>query len=384
MHRTRPPWSRTNTLTNSRNSALYGMVDNLDVNIGRILDKLKEWKIEEDTLVIFMTDNGPNSFRYNSGMRGRKAHYDDGGVRVPFLMRWPGTLKTGGLVERRLAHIDVLPTLAELCGLEGTDSMEMDGLSFAPLLTEPFADWPDRMLYTFPFGDLENFGNVGAVRTDQWIAVRRRGGWFLYDLLKDPRQSPDLAEQHPWVLDSLVKQYETTYSEIASRVDFNQAPIPFGYDEAPSIILEAHDAILINRDQGGIDYNFPAGYAHHWITDWTNLAAYPEWPLQCVQAGEYEVDLQYCMKSGNEGAEYLIVIEDQVLETTIDKAYEPESYSQPFRLPGEASKYESKPWRFHNAGKVTLPEGTFMARIRLLKFPGEQGAEIKGLRIRKM
>jgi len=367
-----------------RDSAIYGMVDNLDENIGRIMQQLEDWNLAEDTLVIFMTDNGPVPDRYNAGMKGRKGHYDEGGVRVPFFMRWPGKLKAGAVVDQRLAHIDVLPTLADFLGLSGTESLDMDGISFRKLLIDAHPDWPDRILYTFPFGNLGNFGNVGAARTERWLSVRRRGQWFLYDLLEDPRQTTDLALKYPWVLDTLTSNYESQYSEIASRVDFDQAPIPFGYDKAPTVTIEAHDAILVNRDQGGIDYNFPAGYAHHWITRWTNPATYPEWPLDCKQTGEYNISLQYCLNAGDEGVELLVVIGDQELRTRIDEVFEPESIPQPFRLKGEASKYESKPWKLHQVGKMTLPQGVYKARVRLMKVSGKQAIELKGVRISKL
>ena len=86
-------------------------------------------ELVEDTIVIFMTDNGPNTWRYNAGLRGKKGHLYEGGIRVPCFIRWPGKLETLK-IDKPLAHIDILPTLAEWCGLEGVDKLSLDGRSF--------------------------------------------------------------------------------------------------------------------------------------------------------------------------------------------------------------------------------------------------------------
>ncbi|MBL8296283.1 MAG: arylsulfatase, partial [Bryobacterales bacterium] len=124
----------------------YGMVANLDENVGRMLAFLKKQGLERDTLVIFMTDNGPQRPRFNAGMRGQKGTVYQGGIRVPSFWRWPGRLKPEK-VTRIAAHIDVLPTVLELAGVKA-DGPRMDGRSLAPLLKGEEVDWADRTLFT--------------------------------------------------------------------------------------------------------------------------------------------------------------------------------------------------------------------------------------------
>lgn len=364
-----------------REAALHGMVANLDDNIGRLLVALREWGIEEETLILFMTDNGPNSRRYNAGMKGRKAHYDEGGVRVPAFLRWPGSLESGTRVERRLAHIDILPTLADLLGLDGTADLELDGRSFRALLEDPHAPWPDRVLMTFPFGQGEVLRQRGAARTERWAAVMRDGQWKLYDLLADPRQTTDVKDHYPWVMETLEARYWERFEDVTAGQDFGPTPIPVGHPEAPEIIMEGHDATLVNQDEGGIGYNFWAGFAHHWINGWTNPRAYPEWLGTCVSAGEYEIALQYAMAEENAGVRLEVAIAGEVLPVRIDTPFDPEPVEQPWIVPDEADKYASKDWRFQPVGTVILPEGPFTVRVRLIEYPGEASIELKGVRL---
>jgi arylsulfatase A-like enzyme len=116
----------------------YGMISNIDENVGRLMSKLKELGIEDNTILIFMTDNGSSGGHlvYNAGMRGSKGSEYDGGHRVPFFMRWPGGgIKAGINIDQITAHIDILPTMIEFCGLQAPEDVKFDGTSLMPLLT---------------------------------------------------------------------------------------------------------------------------------------------------------------------------------------------------------------------------------------------------------
>ena len=104
-----------------KTAAVYGMVENVDDNLDRLLHKLDELKLTDNTIVLFLTDNGPNGKRYNGGMKGTKGSVDEGGVRVPLFIRWPGQINPGITVKPIAAHIDLLPTIVELCGVSMPD-----------------------------------------------------------------------------------------------------------------------------------------------------------------------------------------------------------------------------------------------------------------------
>ncbi|MCA9268594.1 MAG: arylsulfatase, partial [Planctomycetales bacterium] len=127
------------------------MCENIDWNVGRLLARLDELKLADDTIVLYFCDNGPNGVRFNGGMKGRKGSTDEGGVRSPLVARWPAKIKPGTKVPQISAAIDLLPTLADLCGLPLISDKPLDGVSLKPLLVEPTGDaarrWPDRMIF---------------------------------------------------------------------------------------------------------------------------------------------------------------------------------------------------------------------------------------------
>lgn len=365
-------------------AAIYGMVENLDQNVGRLLDHLDSEGLAENTIVIFLTDNGPNFQRYNSGLKGRKAQFDEGGVRVPFFLRWPERYPNPGEIDEPLAHIDLLPTLVDWCGLGGASALELDGRSFVSLFDDPRAIWPDRLLYFFPFGKAEAFRWSGSVRTQRWLAVRSKKDWELFDLIVDQGQTRDLAETYPWVLEMLSSRYETLLAELEPA--HMPTPIPLGYAEAPIVEIGAHDAILHESgNKGGIAYNFPAGYANHWITNWTETEAYPEWTLDVVEEGRYAATLLYGLREGSGEVAGKLSVSDsrEYYSFRIDRVFDEPAYEQPFILSGEASKYASKPWGEASLGDVELSKGEARLSLRLDSIPLERGFELKALRLEK-
>ena len=204
----------------------YGMIHNIDENIGKVLAKLKEWGIEKDTLVIFMNDNGTAAGEtvFNAGMRGKKGSPWLGGTRASSFWRWPGTL-TPGETKALTAHIDFFPTLAELAGAELTAEVkaQIEGRSLVPLLKDPAADWADRQLFThvgrWPrFADPnESKFQSAAVRNTRWAMVSEHGGstpqWQLFDLVADYGQQTDVAAQHPEVVGELAASFDQWWAE---------------------------------------------------------------------------------------------------------------------------------------------------------------------------
>ncbi|NQU23922.1 MAG: arylsulfatase [Candidatus Nealsonbacteria bacterium] len=192
-------------------AAYYGMIKNIDDNVGRLLAKLAQWKIDRDTLLVFITDNGSAAgWSFNAGMKGKKGSVDEGGTRVPCFFRWPGVLEPGTDVDRIAAHLDMLPTFAEIVGGEPEEKEKLHGRSLVPLLRDPDAEWQDRHLFSHRgrWGKGQAAGakyGPFAVRSQQWRMVGREQ---LYDMENDPGQKTNVIGKNADVAAAMLAAYD--------------------------------------------------------------------------------------------------------------------------------------------------------------------------------
>ncbi|MCX8035970.1 MAG: arylsulfatase [Candidatus Sumerlaeia bacterium] len=207
----------------------YGMITNIDTNVGKVLDKIKEWGIEGNTLVIFMTDNGHSiGSLYNAGMRGNKGTPYQGGTRVPSFWRWLGVLKAGVDIDQLTAHIDIFPTFAELAGGKIPDGLQLDGRSLVPLLKDSAAPWPER--YVFVHVGRWAKGQAAqskyarcAVRTLRFRLVNNAE---LYDIKSDPGETTNVIEKYPEVVAGMRAAYDRWWEEILPCLENEDAVGP--------------------------------------------------------------------------------------------------------------------------------------------------------------
>jgi hypothetical protein len=217
---------------------IYGMVANLDHNTGRLLTSLRTLGLEKDTILVFLTDNGPQQRRFNAGMRGLKGSVYQGGIRVPCFLRWPGRVRPGSRVDRIAAHVDLLPTLLEACEAPLPAGRQIDGRSLLPLATGTRTDWPDRKLFLqWHRGDAPEPHRNAAVRTQQWKLVN---GSELYDLNQDPAESKDLASSLPQVTAELRKAYEEWFADVG-RAGYAPPRIHIGAKQENPVLLTRQD-----------------------------------------------------------------------------------------------------------------------------------------------
>jgi arylsulfatase A-like enzyme len=216
-----------------------GMIANIDENMGRLMDRLKQLGIEDNTILIFMTDNGTSGGRFDAGMRGRKGSEYDGGHRVPCFVRWPAGGMAGGVdVTKLTAHIDLLPTLIELCSLTGPEGVQFDGADITPLLKGKAQSLPDRTVITdsqrveYPIK-----WRKSAVMTDRWRLIN---GEELYDMSVDPGQTTSVADKHPDVVAKLRNEYEAWWAGISTTFT-DYCEIIIGSDKENPCKLTSHD-----------------------------------------------------------------------------------------------------------------------------------------------
>jgi arylsulfatase A-like enzyme len=209
-----------------KSAAFFGMIANIDENMGVLMKKLDEWNLADNTLLIFMTDNGSAAGTYNYKMKGKKGSPNEGGSRVPLFLRLPGRIEPGVDVARLTRHVDLFPTLAAFAGAKLTEKVKLDGRSLLPLIQDPTCEWKDRHT-VFHCGRWNKKGASGrwgkgntdqdkakytkfAVRSEKWRLV----GNALYDIEKDPSETTDVAGQHPEVVKKMRVIYDAWWTEV--------------------------------------------------------------------------------------------------------------------------------------------------------------------------
>jgi arylsulfatase A-like enzyme len=210
-----------------RTQGRYGMLENIDDNFGVLMQKLDEWQLWDNTLVIFMTDNGQAFLNgkkdgkqadiYSAGFKTGKASPYEGGTHVPAFWRWKGVLGEGVDIPTLTAHIDLYQTFCQLTGAGiPAGIQQIDGRTMLPLLDNPKADWADRNLFVhrgrWEKGDNPNNSKFleCAVRTQRWRFVNNRE---LFDISNDPYEDHDVAAKHPEVIAKLRKAYDAWWDE---------------------------------------------------------------------------------------------------------------------------------------------------------------------------
>ena len=277
----------------------YGMIASIDENFGFLRRHLGRLGLEDNTILIFMTDNGSatgcdldadgfvrNGF--NAGMRGKKGDPYDGGHRVPFFVQWPaGGIGGGRDVDVLASHIDFTPTLVDLCGLDVPNGLDWDGRSLAPLLTDdsPSADWPDRTIVT----DTQRLAypvkwRQSAVMTGRWRLVN---GMELYDMEVDPGQTTDMSHLYPDMVRELRADYDGWWRRVSRQMK-NDIPFRVGDPDSGEMVLTSHDwrnlevEAVWNQSmvRAGVRYN---GY----------------WELDVAARGAYRLELRRWPREAN-------------------------------------------------------------------------------------
>lgn len=261
----------------------FGMIANIDHNVGALRAFLDAEGLTDNTIFIFTTDNGSSSGwqLHNSGMRAGKGSEYDGGHRVPFFVYWPQGGLTGGRdVKPITGHVDILPTLLELCSIENPQDIVFDGRSLVPLLHGESTGWPDRILVT----DSQRVKDPikwkqSAVMTSDWRLVN---GNELYDIKNDPGQKSNIASGHPEVVQRLRKFYDAWWEELLPTFS-NDTAIFLGHPQDNPARLTSHDWITTQLT--------PWNQSH--IREAMNGAQNTGfWNVQVVEDGDYEIRLR--------------------------------------------------------------------------------------------
>jgi len=228
---------------------VYAMVNNIDDNLGRLFKKLDELKIADNTLIIFMTDNGPQQRRYVAGMRERKGSVFRGGVRVPFFMKMPGNYSGEKKITNNAAHIDILPTLAAVCHVQAPQDRIIDGKNLLPLLQNKNVEWADRPLFFYWARRYPELYNNIALQKGKYKLVGHTDcnaaieDFELFDIDNDPYELDNIILQNKNIATHLKSKLDSYYKELINSENIqNQPPIFVGSSHENPVILNRNDA----------------------------------------------------------------------------------------------------------------------------------------------
>lgn len=341
--------------------AALAMCENIDWNVGRVLSTLDRLKLAEDTIVFYFSDNGPNSWRWNGGMKGRKGSLDEGGLRVPALMRWTGRIRSGRRINRIAGAIDLLPTFADLAGVALQQSKPLDGQSLKPLLLgEGSGEWPDRTLFT-----MQN-RRVG-LRTQQY---RLDPQDQLFDMDADPRQSRDIAAEKPEVAARLIAARDAWAKEMLPLVGDDDRPYPVGYSELT--LLPARDGV----PHGGVQRSNRAPNCSY-FTHWTSADDSMTWDVEVTNAGSYEAAVYYTCAAADVGSTIELSLGGARVQTRVSEANDPPLVGAREDRASRGTESYVKDFKPLRMGRIRLEKTRGPLTLRALSVAGRQVADIR-------
>lgn len=233
---------------------IFAMITNIDENMGKLRGELERLGLADNTLILFMVDNGPNTRRYVAGMNGMKTWVYEGGVRSPLFAHLPGKIAAGHRNDRVVAHIDVMPTILEACGVKKPADLKIDGRSFWPLLTGKQVDWPDRYIVLQAHrGNRPLLYHNFMIRNQDWKLVHPSGfgsesfegepQFELYDLRNDPLEINNIIKERPDKAEELRRAYEKWFEDVSSTRPDNYEPprIFIGTEYENPVVLTRQD-----------------------------------------------------------------------------------------------------------------------------------------------
>ncbi len=335
--------------------AALAMCENIDWNVGRIMEQLKNSDLLENTIVIYLSDNGPNGNRWNGAMKGRKGSTDEGGVRSPMVMNWPGKIPQGKIVKEIASGIDLLPTLKDLTGITSQPKNPLDGISLKPLILQENQIWEDRYIYNYWRGKL-------SLRNQNY-RLDHQGQ--LFDMVNDPNQTTDIGKTKPQVLADLSMAKEKWSQEVLIELPANDTrPFYLGHPSLQITQVPARDA----TPSGNIKRSnrFPNCT---YFTNWISLEDTISWEAEVAQDGEFEITIYYSCAEDSIGSLFEISFGDSRIQGEISEAHNPSEYgaSEDRVIRQESYVKDFKPLK---VGKLKLKKGKGTLQIKGIKKNG--------------
>lgn len=351
------------------------MIENQDRNVGRVLSKLAELGLRDNTIVLYFSDNGPNAMRWTGGMKGKKGDTDEGGVRSVCYLRWPARLPAGHTVAQIAGAIDLLPTLTSLAGVPRVGDKPLDGRDLSPLLLKQETDWPDRPIFS-------TWAGRTSLRTRQY-RLDHQGR--LFDMVADPGQTTPINDLLPMTAARLAAAVADWRREMfAAEQPIGQGrkppganavdPRPFtvGYREFPITMLPARDG----EPRGGVRRSSAAPNCSYFV-DWTSPDDSLVWLIDVHTTGRYDVVIDYTCREADAGSLVELSFGDSRLTGRVAPAWDPPLNTNQDTLPRSHGDSQMKEFRPLRLGQMQLKQGTGALTLRALEIPGRSVMDVR-------
>ena len=344
------------------------MCENIDWNVGRVLKKINDLKIEKNTIVIFFHDNGPNGVRWNGGMKGRKGSTDEGGVRSPLLIRWPDKISKGIKINQITSVMDLLPTLTDCANIPISSQKALDGRSLKPLLLGERNKWKERTLI--------NYWRGKTSARNQNFRLDHLGK--LYDMTNDPGQLADISALRPKIRNQLLEEVSNWKENVLPELGKDERSFVIGHPNYRWTQVPARDGV----SHGAIKRSgrFPnCSYYENWKTTEDKIT----WNCEVGASGTYEVSIHYALKKGDEGTVVQLSHNNASIEHKFTESHEVPSRGQENDRVKRRESYV-KDFKEIKIGKINLTKGKGELTLKALEIPGEESIEFRLMMLEKV
>jgi len=348
--------------------AALAMCENIDWNVGRLVDKLDKLALTDNTIIVFLSDNGPNGYRWNGGMKGKKGSTDEGGVRSPLIIQWKAQIDARKKITQIASALDLYPTLAELAGVELSPAKPLDGKSLTPLLKGNDSDWEDRFI-------VNNWKKSISVRSQQF---RLDSDNNLFDMTKDPSQNIDVSDQHPGLKEEMVNVKNKWKSDVLSELpEIDLRTLPIGHPEFEFTQIPARDGMAHGNIQRSS--RFPNC---SFFTNWIHEDDFISWDVEVLEEGEYNATLYYTCADENIGSTIRLIFDTDTLNAKVIEPHNPSLMGKEFDRYDRIESYV-KDFKPLEMGIIHLNKNKGRMILQATDIPGAEAIDFRLLMLQK-
>ena len=350
-----------------KTEAALAMVENLDYNVGKVIDSLKKYELYDNTIIIYFSDNGPNGNRWNNDLKERKGSTNEGGVRVPFFIQWPKKIPSGIKVSQISSVLDVFPTLIELTN--NSSEIDFDGLSFKKYLEDQKFKDDQRKIFSY-------WNNKISVRNNRFILDNQNN---LFDLKVDHQQEIVVNNKFTKEYNELKKAKNVWKNTVVDKYKKSIKRRRFTVNDLESVYthLPARDAeITGDLKRSSIHANCS------FIENWENKEDYIYWDVEVLSSGKSNVELYYTLPENSVGTEIAIEYEDQIIYKELKTFHDPKLQGYEKDIIKRIESY-TKEFNKVTIGDIDFKKGSSVLKLKTSKKTGKNSIDFRLLVLKK-